>query len=78
MSSKFSTLAEYRLHKNKLNRESYAKRKLLLNQNIESKQDYVNKPRKEKAEGETTPKKNKKKKNNNTVCSQDNGNPFYA
>ena len=61
MSSKFSTLAEYRLHKNKLNRESYAKRKALLNKSIESKKDYVYKPRKEKAEGETKPKKNKKK-----------------
>ena len=78
MSSKFTTLAEYKLHKNKLNRESYAKRKALLNKSIESKKDYVYKPRKEKADGETKPKKNKKKKNNNTVSSQDNGNPFYA
>ena len=51
-----------KLHKNKLNRESYAKRKALLNKSIESKKDYVYKPRKEKAEVETKPKKKKEKK----------------
>ena len=74
MNSKFKTLAEYILHKNKLNRDSYAKRKALLNKSIESKKDYVYKPRKEKVEGETKPKKPKKKETNN----QDNGDPFYS
>ena len=62
MNSKFTTLAEYRLHKNKLNRDSYAKRKALLNKSIESKKDYVYKPRKEKVEGEAKAEKTKKKK----------------
>ena len=75
MNSKFTTLAEYRLHKNKLNRDSYAKRKALLNKSIESKKDYVYKPRKEKVEGEAKPKKPKKKKKNSDV---NNDNPFYA
>ena len=63
--NKITTLAEYKIHKNKLNRESYHKRKALLKNARNASGELIHKPRvkKEKSNIDTKPKtiKNKNK-----------------
>ena len=61
--NKITTLAEYKIHKNKLNRESYAKKALWKNA-CNANGELINKPRvkKEKSNIDTKLKTIKKKK----------------
>jgi len=62
--NKITTLAEYKLHKNKLNRESYKKRQILLKnaRNADGELIYKPKIRKEKSNMDVKPKRIRKKK----------------
>ena len=74
--NKITTLSEYKLHKNKLNRESYHKRKALLKNARNASGELIYKPRvkKERNNIDTKPKTIKKKKPNDSATN----NPFYS
>ena len=73
--NKITTLTEYKLHKNKLNRESYKKRQILLKnaRNADGELIYKPKIKKEKSTADVKPKRVRKKKLNK----QNVENPFY-
>ena len=73
--NKITTLSEYKLHKNKLNRESYKKRQILLKnaRNADGELIYKPKIKKEKITADIKPKRVRKKKLNK----QNTENPFY-
>ena len=73
--NKITTLSEYKIHKNKLNRESYHKRKALLKNARNSDGELIYKPKikKEKSTTDIKPKRVRKKKPNK----QNTDNPFY-
>ena len=73
--NKITTLSEYKLHKNKLNRESYHKRKALLKNARDVNGELIYRP-KIKKEKNTTDIKSKRTKKKNTI-KQDAQNPFY-
>ncbi len=72
--NKITTLSEYKLHKNKLNRESYKKRQILLKnaRNTDGELIYKPKIRKEKNTTDVKPKRVRKKK-----PKKDSESPFY-
>jgi len=78
--NKITTLSEYKLHKNKLNRESYHKRRALVKnaRNADGELIYKPKIKKEKNITDVKPKRVRKKKSNDNVSTnQDSGSPFY-
>ena len=74
--NKITTLSEYKLHKNKLNRESYHKRKDLLKNARNASGELIYKPKikKEKNTTDIKPKRIRKKKPNDSATN----NPFYS
>ena len=74
--NKITTLSEYKLHKNKLNRESYHKRRALVKNARDVNGELIYKPKikKEKNTTDTKPKRTKKKKPNDSATN----NPFYS
>jgi hypothetical protein len=72
--NKITTLSEYKLHKNKLNRESYHKRKALVKNARDVNGELIYKPKikKERSNKDIEPKRIKKKK-----PKKDSENPFY-
>ena len=75
--NKITTLSEYKLHKIKLNRDSYHKRKALLKIARNASGELIYKPRvkKEKSKIDTKPKRTKKKQ---SINSNEVDNPFYS
>ena len=73
--NKITTLSEYKLHKNKLNRESYKKRQILLKnaRNADGELIYKPKIKKEKNTTDVKPKRIRTKK----PKKQNAENPFY-
>ena len=73
--NKITTLAEYRIHKNKLNSESYHKRMALVKNARDVNGELIYKPKikKEKNTTDTKSKTIKKKK-----PKKDTKNPFYS
>ena len=73
--NKITTLSEYKLHKNKLNRESYHKRKALVKNARDVNGELIYKPKvkKEKSNNDNRPKRIKKKSTKKDIES-----PFYS